>query len=275
MARRFGFVTCVRLGLEVLEEILEVGGSVDAILTLPDDVAREKSGRVFLDDMADAHGADLLKVPNINDPSAIEWLHSHDLDWLFIIGWSQIASPEVLATSRLGTLGMHPTLLPRGRGRASIPWAILKGLEETGVTFFKLDESVDTGPILDQEIVPIAEAETASTLYEKVIGAHRELIRRNWRTLVAESPAFERQDESKATTWPGRSPEDGRIREDMSVDDVERLVRAVAPPYPGALWMDEEGRDIVILEGEPGRDSDGLVLRVSDGAYTATRWRWR
>jgi methionyl-tRNA formyltransferase len=56
------------------------------------------------------------------------------IDWLLIIGWSQIARRELLETPACGCLGMHPSLLPIGRGRAAIPWAILKGLDQTGVT---------------------------------------------------------------------------------------------------------------------------------------------
>lgn len=271
MSRRFGFVTCVRLGEEVLEEILEVGGRVDAMLTLPDEVAQDKSGRIYLDEMAEAHSAELLKARNINDAHAVQWLEAQQLDWLFIIGWSQIASPQVLKAAKNGALGMHPTLLPEGRGRASIPWAILKGLDRTGVTFFKLDEGVDSGPILDQEVIPVAPDESATTLYDKVVRAHRVLIRRNWDELAGGAPAFRTQDESRATYWPGRKPEDGRIREGMSVAEVERLVRAVASPYPGALWHDGD-RHFRILAGEAGDSREGKKLRLRDGTYTAVRF---
>ena len=67
---------------------------------------------------------------------------------------------------------MHPTLLPVGRGRAAVPWAILKGLDRTGVTLFKLDEGVDTGDIIGQEMIALSETVTATELYERVNQAH-------------------------------------------------------------------------------------------------------
>ena len=73
-------------------------------------------------------------------------------------------------------IGAHPTLLPKGRGRAAIPWAIIKGLDSTGLTFFKMDKGVDTGDILQQIEIPITKDETSNTLYDKVNTAHIDLI---------------------------------------------------------------------------------------------------
>jgi len=78
-------------------------------------------------------------VNNVNDPEAVAAIRGFDLDWLLIIGWSQIARRPVLDATRRGALGIHPTLLPEGRGRAAIPWTLLKGLRESGVTLFQLE----------------------------------------------------------------------------------------------------------------------------------------
>lgn len=267
---RTGFVTCVQLGVDVLEEILKVGGSVDAIVTLNDDIATEKSGRAQLDSMASRHNAALHKTSNINDSLTIRWIEELGLDWLFIIGWSQIAGEQILSIPRYGCLGMHPTLLPEGRGRASVPWAILKGLDKTGVTLFKLDNGVDTGPILDQVEILVDPEETASTLYMKVLLAHRQLIRGNWTAITQGAIAYSQQDETRATIWPGRRPEDGRILRRMTVAQVDTLVRAVTAPYPGARWTDEHGYDWVIWSGRPQSASEpGLEVPLHDGVYVA------
>ena len=270
---RFGFVTCVGLGLSCMEEIDAAGGHLDLVVTLRDELAPTKSGRVRVDDFCEAHGAELVKVANINDPEAIDAMRAAGLDWLFIIGWSQIASPAVLEVARKGVLGMHPTLLPVGRGRASIPWAILKGLPQTGITLFKLDQGIDTGPILAAETLEIAPDETATTLYERVSEGHRRLIRRAWPDLEEDIPAFEPQDERLATTWPGRSPEDGRISADMSLAEVERLVRAVTHPYPGAFWPSTSGRRLRVWAGSLTRGS-GPEIRLRGGSYFATDYEW-
>jgi methionyl-tRNA formyltransferase len=79
----------------------------------------------------------LYKLNNINDADVAEVLKKYEIDWLFIIGWSQIASADFLKVPNKGVIGAQPMLLPTGRGRAAVPWVILKGLEKTGVTFLK------------------------------------------------------------------------------------------------------------------------------------------
>lgn len=232
---RFGFVTCVQLGLSCMEAIYEVGGKLEVALTLPDDRARQKSGRIYLDDFCSQHQIPLHKIPHINEEESQSILRQAGLDWLFIIGWSQIAAPEVLNIPRRGVLGMHPTLLPEGRGRAAIPWAILKGLKETGVTLFKLDEGVDTGPIVAQIRIPLSPATTATDLYAKANEAHVQLMHEAFPHLQAETATLSPQDDSEATFWPGRSPADGELDLKGSVWDAERLVRATTHPYPGAF----------------------------------------
>jgi methionyl-tRNA formyltransferase len=233
---KFGFVTCVQLGLSCMETIYKVGGTLDLAVTLPDDRATAKSGRVFLDDFCDRHGVDLVKSPNVNDQVVRRAIETKGIDWLFIIGWSQIARPELLACPARGVLGMHPTLLPEGRGRASVPWAILKGLPKTGVTLFQLDEGVDTGPIIAQRVIPIGPETTATELYADVEQAHTQLITDIWPTLVADRFKPKAQDPTAGSFWPGRRPEDGEIKNDMTVDQVIRLVRATTRPYPGAFY---------------------------------------
>jgi len=256
-----------------MEEIEAAGGHLDTVFTLRDELAQGKSGRARVDAFCEAHGAELVKIRNINDADALAALRQARLDWLFIIGWSQVASAEVLELPSRGVLGMHPTLLPVGRGRASIPWAILMGLQRTGVTLFKLDEGVDTGPILAAEVLELAHDETATTLYARVADAHRALVRRIWHDLVADRLVPRPQDERMATTWLGRRPEDGQILPTMSLDEVERLVRAVTHPYPGAFWDTEDGRLLRVWAGSSSR-RDGPTIQLSTGTYYASDFDW-
>lgn len=272
---RFGFVTCVQLGLSCMEEIASIGGKLDLVITLPDDRAVGKSGRVFVDDYCRRHSVPLTKAANVNDPTVIKAIGEHRIDWLFIVGWSQIARKEVLEAPREGVLGMHPTLLPQGRGRASIPWAILKGLDETGVTLFQLDEGVDTGPIVRQERISVSPTETASTLYDRVVTAHRKLIAHAWWDLAENRICAVPQDETQATEWPGRSPENGRIVETMSVGEVERLVRATTRPYPGAFVRRDDGSQLRIWSGrigDPAHPPSGPRVQLADGVYDALEY---
>lgn len=273
---RIGFVTCVRLGLSCMEAIYDSGGELQLALTLRDEMSRSKSGRVYLDEFCAARKVPLVKIAHVNDEAALAAVRDARIDWLFIVGWSQIAGLEMLQTPSRGVLGMHPTLLPQGRGRAAIPWAILRGLTQTGVTLFKLDAGVDTGPVLAQRAVPIDERETATTLYDKIDRAHVDLLRDNWQEIAKDRVTLRAQDEQLATLWPGRKPEDGRLAADMSVADADRLIRAVTHPYPGA-FLDTPGLRIrVWAAGRPCEDltTTGSVRRLSfrDGWLDATQW---
>lgn len=272
---RFGFVTCVQLGLSCMEAIYAVGGKLDLAVTLRDDQAVSKVGRVYLDAFCGEHGIPLVKSGNVNDAAVIDAVREAGIDWLFIIGWSQIARSELLAAPTRGALGMHPSLLPVGRGRAAIPWAILKGLEETGVTLFKLAEGVDTGEIIDQAVIALRPDTDATELYAAVEAAHVDLMTAAFPRLAADQLKGRAQNDDLATYWPGRTAEDGALDLSGSVHDAERLIRAVTRPYPGAFYV-SEGRKIVIwkavMDGD-GPTPDGAPrIDFHDGTLCALDW---
>jgi methionyl-tRNA formyltransferase len=239
------------------------------LLTLNDQKSRNKSGRIYLDEIASETRTPLFKLNHINDPDVIEILKTHEIDWLFIIGWSQIASLHLLNAPKKGVIGAHPTLLPIGRGRAAVPWAIIKGLKKTGVTFFKMDEGVDTGPILDQFEIPLTQTETATALYERVNQAHVELIKQIWPKLKKGSIVGIEQDESLATYWEGRNPADGELYYSMSVKDVEILVRATTRPYPGAFKKLDDKTKLIVWGGSLVPQENSIPLQFYDGFYYA------
>ncbi len=240
MNKRIAFATCVQLGMSCIEQIYKMNGSLELMITLKDERAKNKSGRIYLDNLAEKNNCFLLKIDNINDQIVIDTLIQHRIDWLFIIGWSQIAKKELLNTPKSGCLGMHPTLLPVGRGRAAIPWAILKGLDETGVTLFRLDEGVDTGDIVGFEKIKMDHQTTATDLYDGINKLHVALIEKYWDVINKDQITFIKQDETQASEWMGRRPEDGEIFNTMTMSDAERLVRAVTHPYPGAFYKDQQ-----------------------------------
>ncbi|MGG5510439.1 formyltransferase family protein [Myroides odoratimimus] len=263
---KFGFVTCVQLGLSCIEEIYNIGGQLDVVITLKDEKAKSKSGRIYLDDISSKHSIPLFKINHINDKETIDLIKSFELDWLFIIGWSQIASNEVLESVKYGCVGMHPTLLPLGRGRAAIPWAIIKGLDKTGVSMFKLDEGVDTGDILGQVEIELDDKMTSTVLYNLVDQAHITLIKNVFPTMANDKVKLVEQDNSLATYWEGRTPKDGEINKEMTVVEVDRLVRATTKPYPGAFFRDGDKKVIVWSTSFVDKvDLESISFKLRDG----------
>jgi len=269
---KLGFLTCVQLGFSCMDAIYKAGGELQVVITLKDNKAKNKSGRVYLDEFCNNNSIDLVKIDHVNDDDVINVIKKYNLDWLFIIGWSQIANKRLLNTPRSGVLGMHPTLLPKGRGRASIPWAIIKGLEETGVTLFKLDEGVDTGPILSQYKIPLTNSTTATELYTSVSNAHVNLITGIIPKMLNESIKLQEQNNSYATEWEGRSPKDGEIDLKGSVLTAERLVRATTKPYPGAFIIINDKKHIVWNARLASERSENLCLEFKDGLLECFEW---
>jgi len=266
---KIAFCTCVQIGKSCIETVLSIGGQFDLLLTLYDHKSIKKAGRIYLDEMAKNSNTPLFKLNHINDPEVLKVLIEYEIDWLFIIGWSQIASAELIRIPRMGIIGAHPTLLPVGRGRAAVPWAIIKGLDKTGVTFFKMNEGVDTGEILDQIQIPILKNENATSLYDKVNAAHTELIKQIWPKLFDGSLVGIKQDDSKATYWEGRIPSDGELKTTMSVKEVEILVRATTHPYPGAYIVLDDKIKLVVWSGALSTPENSVQLHFCDGVYYA------
>ena len=121
--------------------------------TLPGPIDPERSGQCAFAEVADRTGAKLVETTDVNSPECLAALRAVDPDLIFVVGWSQLVGDAFIALAHEGVFGMHPTLLPRHRGRAAIPWAILSGLAKTGVTLFEIvDGRADSGPIVWKKI---------------------------------------------------------------------------------------------------------------------------
>jgi len=197
----------------------------------------DASGYEDPDPLCNTYGVPLVKTADANGPGVVTLIRHLKPDLVYVIGWSRVIGPELLEIPRLGCVGIHPTLLPEGRGRAPIPWTILKDLDWTGATMFHLDEQVDHGDIVAQVSFPVAPRETALSLYRKHLAAHVELVTRQTPLLLAGTAKRIPQDESEATYWPKRTPEDGEIDWTWPLGKIDRTVRALTRPYPGA-WFD-------------------------------------
>ena len=130
---------------------------------------------------------------------------------------------------------MHGSLLPRYRGRVPVNWAVIRGEKETGATLHVMNEKPDNGAIVDQQAVPILPDDTALEVFHKVTcAAEVVLLNRCLPGLIDGNAYLKPQDLSQGGYFGGRKPEDGKIHWLDSAQNIHNLVRAVAPPYPGA-----------------------------------------
>ena len=234
------------MGRDCLVAAAEAGAEVAAVVTLPGPIDANRSGQCSFEELASELGAKLIETADVNSPATVEAVREVDPDLIFIVGWSQLVLDEFIGLARHGVFGMHPTLLPRHRGRAAIPWAILSGLAVTGVTLFEIvDGTADSGPIVGQVEVPLSPDETATTLYDKVTAAHVELVRRCVPQLLDGTAPRLEQDTRRASAWPKRAPADGIIDWETRAPYLHDWVRAQTRPYPGAFTFHGEEKLVV------------------------------
>ena len=246
----------------------KVGADVVGIVTLPGPIDPNRSGQCAFDDVAASLGARLVETNDVNDDDTVAAVRALAPELVFVVGWSQLVRDAFIATAAHGIYGMHPTLLPRHRGRAPIPWAILSGLARTGVTLFEItDPTADSGPIVGQAQVEIAPDETATTLFEKIADAHEALVRAYVPQLIDGTAPRLPQDPSRASSWPKRTPADGIIDWETRARYLDAWVRAQTRPYPGAFTFLGDERLVVWRAravNSGGRAEAGTVVELRD-----------
>jgi len=178
-------------------------------------------------------------------------------DFIFSFYYRRMLGPALLALAPRGALNMHGSLLPKYRGRAPVNWAIIHGETETGATLHYMADKPDAGDIVAQTAVPILPDDVAGDVFLKVTVAAEMTLDRALPPLLAGTTPRMPQDPAKASYFGGRRPEDGVIDWSKSAIAIHNLVRAVAPPYPGARTL---------IDGHPARL---LRTRVLDATAPA------
>jgi methionyl-tRNA formyltransferase len=254
------------IGRDCLEAAAEVGAPIVGVVTLPGPIDPNRSGQCSFDDLAARLDAALIETRDVNALETVNAIRKLEPELVFVVGWSQIVRESFIALASEGVFGMHPTLLPRHRGRAPIPWSILSGLARTGVTLFEIvDATPDSGSIVGQVTLDVAADETATTLFARLADAHVELTRELMPQLLAGTAPRIRQDPSRASSWQRRTPADGIIDWETRAPYLYDWVRAQTRPYPGAFTFlgDEKvivwsARPVDLVDAAPA----GTVVEV-------------
>ncbi|MFE9640604.1 methionyl-tRNA formyltransferase [Nocardiopsis alba] len=233
--RRYCYVSGLRLGIPALEELCARGRPPSLVISYSAELAH-RCGYTDFETVTRAHDLPHLRAADINGDEVGDALSSHGIDLMVVAGWSQLIHEEVLDSLPLGGVGVHPSPLPVGRGRAPIPWTILRDMSSSAVTLFHLDGEAQAGDIVDRIRFDVPSDVTATGLYERVGHLQSELILRNLDALL-EGRAPRRPQSGHASVWPRRRPCDGHLDLTAAGRDVDRMVRALASPYPGAFAM--------------------------------------
>ncbi len=222
------------VGVRCLKVLLSAKVEIPLVVTVKDDpkenrwfasvadTAREYRLPVVMPD--DADGAELAQRVAELAP-----------DFIFSFYYRSMLGAPILRSARSGALNMHGSLLPKYRGRAPVNWAILNGELQTGATLHYMVERADAGDIVDQLAVPILEDDDAREVFGKVTAAAEIVLARSLPGLIAGNAPRRRQLIEPGQYFGRRRPEDGRIDWSQPAVRIHNLVRAVAPPFPGAI----------------------------------------
>ena len=232
------------VGVRCLQVLLARGVDIALVITHVDNPA-ETIWFASVAQLCAEHGIDCITPTDPNDPQLMARVQAARPDVIFSFYYRHMLPLGLLQIAPQGAYNMHGSLLPKYRGRVPINWAVLHGETETGATLHAMAAKPDAGSIVGQTAVPILPDDTAAEVFAKVVVAAEQTL---WRVLpemqAGRTPSLP-NDLSRGSYFGGRNAEDGRIDWTRPAQEVYNLVRAVAPPYPGAWTMLGSQRCIV------------------------------
>ena len=273
---KIAFISGVKYGHELLSHLLEQGIDVSIIFSYNDSTRKRYSDNASFENLAEKFSIQNIQVGNINETQNIKILEEISPDLILVMGWSQIINDSILNIPKIGVIGSHPTELPKYRGRAPIPWTILKNLKESALTLFYMSSGIDNGDILDQKKFSISDIDDATSIYEKIISLGKDMLLENLPLLEMGTATRMKQDETKFIEyWKKRTPEDGHINWSSDGKEILNLIRATTHPYPGAytffknsklcIWkaeyLDKKNNTVGMLNVE----KDGVEIGTGNG----------
>jgi methionyl-tRNA formyltransferase len=222
--------------------------------------------------LAEKHGLPIFQPSTFRKPEFVAPLRDLAPDAILVAAYGLILPPEVLAIPPRGCVNTHASLLPRHRGAEPIPAAILAGDTETGITLMQMDAGLDTGPILAQRAIPIAEDDTTSTLTPKLADLAAALLIETLPRILAGEIEPQPQDESRATVCKTIRKEEGLIDWTRPAIEIARRVRAFNP-WPSA-YTSWNGTPLKILRAQAvtvsTTDEPGRVIKLQNEIAVAT-----
>jgi methionyl-tRNA formyltransferase len=268
-APRIVLIGAVDSTLVALDSLIDAKCPPVLLITLPSERHARHSDFVDLKPRASPHGVPVVEAVNVNKVEIIEQVQAFAPDFIFVIGWSRLVGRSLRECATKGVLGYHPAPLPIGRGRSAMAWTILLGMRKTGGSLFWIDDGIDAGPIAAQSNFSLPPRVDLPKLYTLHMNALRRMMNGLINELRAGRLPAAVQDEDWATYFALRRPEDGQIDWSTDAAIIDRLVRAVTRPYPGAFTTFGRNR-MMIWKGQPvdmpeWHAQAGQVFLIDDG----------
>ena len=222
------------VGARCLQALLDGGVDVQLVITHTDD-PNERIWFTSVAEVARQAGIEVITPESASEPEVQARIAGIAPDYIFSFYYRQMIPMSVLNLAKILPLNMHGSLLPKYRGRVPINWAVLHGETETGATLHVMAEKPDAGDIVAQQAVPIGPDDTAGDVFALVTTAAANTLKGVLPQLLKGDVPRRPNNLAEGSYFGGRKPEDGRIHWEQTAAQVYNLIRAVAPPYPGAF----------------------------------------
>ena len=250
------------VGVRCLQVLLARGVDVELVVTHEDN-PNENIWFGSVAAVAAEHGIEVITPGDPASPALREAVQRARPDFIFSFYYRHMLGADLLALAPRGAYNMHGSLLPKYRGRVPTNWAVLNGETEAGATLHEMVAKPDAGAIVAQTSVPILPDDTAQQVFDKVTVAAEQTLWRVLPALIAGEAPHLPNDLASGSYYGGRKPEDGRIDWSLPAERVYNLIRAVAPPYPGA-FTDIGGERFVVARARLATPYTHPALAVSD-----------
>ena len=191
------------------------------------------------------------KIFSMKNKTDTNFFNREKFDLLLVCGWQRLIPEEILLTLNITGIGFHGSseLLPKGRGRAPVNWSIIEGKKQFILQLFLLTPGIDDGDIVYHKTFDINEWDTCQTIYYKI----SLVVKQSLLQLIPEifSNKFSRIPQLGVPSfYPKRTPEDGQINWDDSLNEIHNFVKALTKPYPGAFSFINKQK-IIIWKAQP------------------------
>jgi methionyl-tRNA formyltransferase len=216
------------------------------------------------------HGSEVATPADPNVPEFVARVRALQPDFIFSFYYRNMLKAELLALPPRGAFNMHGSLLPHYRGRVPVNWAVLHGERQAGATLHVMEVKPDAGGIAAMQAVPILPDDTAGEVFRKVTVAAEIALDGVLPALLAGKAGIRAQDLAAGSYFGRRTAADGVVDWRRGVHAVHNLVRAVAPPYPGAT-AHAGGLPLRVLRTLPAAGPTAAVpeLRWHEGEVVA------
>lgn len=267
---RIAFAGSVNSSKKVLEKLIQHQMNVVAAYGLSPEVSKNVSGFKDFKKVVEGTSINFKYFEKLNSPEIKKELEDLEVDLFFVVGLSQLVGRELLSIPKFGCIGYHPTKLPQGRGRAAIAWIIL-GKVTPAATFFLMDEGADSGHIIAQEEVELQGDEYPQEVIAKIVEKIDGILDVLLPAIKQGTISYKVQNHEHATYLGKRNPSDGLINWTDSAENIERLVRAVSKPLPGAITFLDDA-EIIIWRAKVRNDIpivgvEGRVVKVLESTF--------